>query len=425
MDKIIKVVIAGLGDRGLNAYGEYMIKHPNQYQIVGVADPIKSKIDKIRKSTSIDEKYCYKTAEEMFQEEKIADIAFICTQDSAHLKHSVLAMEAGYDLILEKPLGTTLDESMKIYEKSIELGRKVFVCHVLRYTRFYKKIKEIIMSGKLGEVVNISAKENVGYYHQAHSYIRGNWRRKDISSPMIVAKCCHDTDIVSWLIGKRCTQISSFGSLMYFNNNRAPRGASKRCLDGCNAKKDCPYDAEKIYITNEVSGIRHGNLWPARAITNKELTEENVMEALLKGPYGRCVYYCDNDVVDHQVVMMEFENGACATLTMCGVTAEIKRDITVNCSLGEIVGDMDEQTLTITKFGQKPRTVDLSENVESHVGHGGGDYWLMHDMYTYLIGKDINNPSITSIKDSIHGHSIAFRSEDSRINNGRVIKIDI
>jgi predicted dehydrogenase len=423
MSDILKVVIAGLGGRGLNAYGEYMINHPEQYQIIGIADPVESKIKKITDRIKLHNKYCFKTAEEMFTGEKIADIAFICTQDCDHLKHSILAMEAGYDLILEKPLGTTLEESQKIYDKSIELGRKVFVCHVLRYTRFYKKIKEIIMSNELGEVVNISATENVGYYHYAHSYIRGHWRRKDLSSPMIVAKCCHDTDIVSWLVGEKCTQISSFGSLMYFNNQNAPEGASKRCLNGCKSKKDCPYDAEKIYITNKISGIKHGNSWPSSAITNKDLTEENVMDALREGPYGRCVFHSDNDVVDHQIVMMEFENGACATLTMCGVTSEINREITVSCSLGVIKGNMDNQKLTINKFGQVPVIIDLSENVASHVGHGGGDYWLMNDMYTYLTGKDVNNPSITSIEDSMHGHTIAFKSEDSRINEGKVIKI--
>lgn len=424
MKKPIKAIIIGLGSRGFDAYGSYMIAHKEEYDIVGVADPVAAKRTRAKALIGLADDRCFEGAEAILEQPKFADIALICTQDSDHLAHSILAMEAGYDLILEKPIGISLEECDIIYEKSQLLNKKVFVCHVLRYTKFYKSLKEVIDSGDVGQVVNVTAKENVGYYHYAHSYVRGNWRNKALSSPMIVAKCCHDTDIISWLVGRKCQTISSTGSLMHFREENAPVDATHGCLNGCAVKEHCPYDAEKIYITGE-TGVHHTKGWPVSIVTDEALTEENVRKALKDGPYGRCVYFSDNDVVDHQIVWMSFEGGASASLTMCGPTGEINRDIVISCSLGEIKGDMEREEIIVTKFGEAPKVIDLSGTRadESHVGHGGGDFWLMHDIYEHLTGINVENPSITSIKDSVHGHKIAFLAEVSRMKQGQVLEV--
>ena len=278
-------------------------------------------------------------------------------------------------------------------------------------------------SGKLGEIRNISAHEDVGYFHQAHSFVRGNWRNSEETSPMILAKSCHDMDLLQWLMGQRCEYISSYGSLSHFRADKAPEGATEYCLGGCKCKDECPYDAEKIYITNKKTGVRdnHGG-WPCNALC-VDPTEENVYEAIKTGPYGRCVYHCDNDVVDHEVVDMEFENGATAVFTMTAFTKNTRRTIRVMGTLGELEGDSVKGTIEVKPFNSDEiETIDVSKQLVGHVGHAGGDTRLVDNIIDILRKDDLEH-NLTSIDASVHSHVMALAAEESRVNHGKSISI--
>ena len=338
MEKVITIAVAGYGLRG-QCYSQYTLEHPDTMKVVAVADIVREKVDAAKQLFNLPEQMCFDSAEQMLEQPKLADLMFICTQDRQHVPMALAALEKGYHVLLEKPISPELSECIELQKKAHEKNRVVTVCHVLRYSPFYQTVKQIMDSGKLGEIRNISAHEDVGYFHQAHSFVRGNWRNSEETSPMILAKSCHDMDLLQWLMGQRCEYISSYGSLSHFRADKAPEGATEYCLGGCKCKDECPYDAEKIYITNKKTGVRdnHGG-WPCNALC-VDPTEENVYEAIKTGPYGRCVYHCDNDVVDHEVVDMEFENGATAVFTMTAFTKNTRRTIRVMGTLGELEGD--------------------------------------------------------------------------------------
>ena len=293
---------------------------------------------------------------------------------------------------------------------------------MLRYTPFFQLIKQTIDSGRLGKIINIQALENVRYWHQAHSFVRGNWRRSDESSPMILAKCCHDLDYLVWLCGSRVERVSSFGSLNYFNPENAPEGAAARCMDGCLAKEKCPYDAEKVYITNKETGVRGGNKnWPVD-ILSENPNEEPMREAILKGPYGRCAFACDNDVVDNQIVNLEMENGAHLSLMMTAFTSIGGRTIKVMGTLGDMWGDMHRNILRICEFGKEPEIIDLGQPENDFNDHGGGDRGLLLSFLDYMEGKGPDN-TITTLEESVESHLAALAAEESRLKNGMPIEI--
>ena len=229
--KKITMVIAGLGGRGHDIYSNYGLEHPQDMQVVAVADPRQDRLDIVKREWGLDDSQCYNTAEELFAKERMADVAVIATQDQQHVAHAEAALRAGYHLLLEKPVAVDIEGCLEVLRMAQKYKRHVVVCHVLRYTPFYNTIKQYIDAGRIGDVVTIQAMEQVGYWHHAHSYVRGNWRRKEDSSPMILAKCCHDMDILIWLTGKRAQHVSSFGNNYLFNEAHAPEGAAMRCMD--------------------------------------------------------------------------------------------------------------------------------------------------------------------------------------------------
>ena len=369
MEKVITIAVAGYGLRG-QCYSQYTLEHPDAMKVVAVADIVREKVDAAKQLFNLPEQMCFDSAEQMLEQPKLADLMFICTQDRQHVPMALAALEKGYHVLLEKPISPELSECIELQKKAHEKNRVVTVCHVLRYSPFYQTVKQIMDSGKLGEIRNISAHEDVGYFHQAHSFVRGNWRSSEETSPMILAKSCHDMDLLQWLMGQRCEYISSYGSLSHFRADKAPEGATEYCLGGCKCKDECPYDAEKIYITNKKTGVRdnHGG-WPCNALC-VDPTEENVYEAIKTGPYGRCVYHCDNDVVDHEVVDMEFENGATAVFTMTAFTKNTRRTIRVMGTLGELEGDSVKGTIEV-----KPSMFPNSWSVMSVTREEIPDWW--------------------------------------------------
>ena len=398
--KPITAVILGAGSRGYS-YAEYAMEYPEQLQIVAIAEPRADRREILARELNVPESNCFASWQELLAQEKMADCAFVCTLDDDHTAPAIRAMELGYHLLLEKPMSNTESECRAIVEAAKKYRRKLAVCHVLRYTPFFMKLRELIDRGEIGEVTTINQIENVGYWHQAHSFVRGNWRTLRETSPMILQKSCHDMDIILWLMGKDCVRVQSFGSLRHFTTENAPEGAPERCLDGCPHGESCPYYAPKLYLDMSRTG------WPVDVITT-DLSEEGRRKALEEGPYGRCVYHCDNDVVDRQVVNLEFEGGAVATFTMTGLTADFSRQLKIFGTKGQIQADMGTKEIVLHRFGEEKQRVPVEEAAS---GHGGGDFGILRDFLKVL--RD-GGESRTSAEISLQSHLICFAAEKSR-----------
>ena len=420
----IKIAIAGCGSRGYHAYGKDFLTMADRVEIVAIAEPDSAKRARTQQAFSLTDSQCYTTAEELLQQERLADALVVATPDRQHVRQAIPALEKGYHLLLEKPISPELEDCQALVAVAEKTNRQVVVCHVLRYTPFFQKLKEILDSGVIGTVASLQAYEDVGYWHQAHSFVRGNWRNSKESSFMLLQKCCHDMDLYMWLLGTKANWVSSYGNLFHFHKENAPKGATTRCLDGCQSKEDCPFDAEKIYVTSPSTGVAHGKTgWPVNVVA-VEPTLESVTLALRQGPYGRCVYHCDNDVVDHQVVSMELDSGASFSFTMSGLTAHGNRYAKFMGTKGEITADMKSNTITIMPFGKEEQVVNLTLAEEDIQGHGGGDMGIVSDFITLLEGKEPAHSRLTTLETSTESHYIAFAAEESRLHNGKSIKVD-
>lgn len=421
MSKKMTVAILGLGSRGLQVYGEIIKKYDSIMEVTAVADLQPERLANAKEFFHLTDDVCFSSAEELFAKERLADAVFICTQDRDHVPQAKEALKKGYHILLEKPVSPSARDCAGLLNEAKKQERKVCVCHVLRYTPFYSTLKKMLVRGDIGRIINIQAREDVGFFHQAHSFVRGNWRNSEETSPMILAKCCHDMDLLVWLSDSSCRQVSSFGSLTWFKEENAPKGAARRCLDGCSIKEHCPYDAEKIYISNVDTGVRANNGWPANTFAVPP-TEENVRKELKTGPYGRCVYYCDNNVVDHQVVNLQMENDITVTFSMCAFSAKCSRMIKVMGTLGEIEGSIDENKIYYTPFGQETQVIDLTSFTDDFSGHGGGDVRMVKQFADYIMtGKKTD--SITDLDISLESHLIALAAEESRKMQGKSISI--
>lgn len=409
----MKFAIIGYGARGY-LYSQ-IIKELGS-DIAAVCDVNAERLDLAKNTTGIGDGALYNDTAAFLGKGKLADICIIATQDNQHREHAVSAMVTGYDLLLEKPIARNIEEIYDIYNTAKKYGRKVFICHVLRYAPFFNKIKEELSGGLYGKICTINLTENVAYWHQAHSFVRGNWADAQKTTPMIIAKCCHDIDLLAWYAGRNCVSVNSFGSLSYYNRKNAPEGSGERCLE-CAVKNDCPYDAEKFYITERFDkGLRQ---WPVDVVATSP-TREKLYEALRTGRYGRCVFKCDNSAVDHQVVNILFEDEITAHLTMTAFSEDCYRSIHIHCEKGEIFGSGRDNVLHCNIFGVSSKTIDTESARKDTYGHGGGDYNLIKDIiWAYGGGKGKN---LTSIENSLLSHFIGFAAEESRLSGGETVK---
>lgn len=423
MKKKITIAIAGLGSRGYDTYADIVQQFSDQLELTAIADIDPERVAQAASNYHIPENRCFSSAEQLLEEERLADVLFLCTQDRQHVPQAIPAIKKGYHLLLEKPISPNLEECLQLLHIAQQYQRHVVVCHVLRYTPLYGKLKELLDSGIIGEIMTVQAIENVGYFHQAHSFVRGNWRKEEETSPMILAKCCHDMDMLLWLTGKTCRAVSSFGALTHFRSDCAPKGAAKRCMDGCKAKADCPYDAEKIYITDPELGVANGHTgWPVNVL-DLHPTIESIQKAIQIGPYGRCVYYCDNDVVDHQVVNLDMTDGTTINFTMCGFTSENCRHTKIMGTLGEITANTETKVITVTRFGQKPEVIDIKAISTDLSGHGGGDIRMIKEFMELLLKDGKPSNRLTSLERSLESHFIALAAEESRLHGGCCIEM--
>ena len=400
----VKVIVIGAGSRGWGAYSSYGLKFPEELQVVGVAEPIPYRRERISKAFNIPEKYQFVTWEHVFEVPKFADALFITTPDELHYGPAMAGLEKGYDLLLEKVIAQTCDECNTILKLSEQKNAIVAVCHVLRYNAYFQQLKKLISEGEIGDVVSIQHLEPVEHIHMSHSFVRGNWGNSKKSNPMILSKSCHDTDILRWIIDKPCTRVSSFGSLKLFRIEMAPEGSTHRCTQGCKVERECPFSAQKIYLERR-GWLQHLKL--------EQVNEKTILRELNNGPYGRCVYRCDNDVVDHQVSNFEFDGGITASFSMEALTSYAGRRTLVFGTRGDIAGD--EKTLTLTKFATGKKTVwDASKKLKGS-GHGGGDHGLVHD---FVRAVGFKKPELLSstIQVSMASHLMGFQAEKSRLD---------
>lgn len=431
--KQITVAIAGLGSRGKDTYAQVAKLIPDKMKIVAVADIDEEKVRLAAEEFDISEENCFSSAEEMLERDQLADVMVIATQDRQHVGHAIPALRKGYHLLLEKPISPVLEECQELVRVAKECNRKVVVCHVLRYTPVYQKVKEILDAETIGNVVSIMALENVGWWHQAHSFVRGNWRNKELSSPMILQKCCHDMDLYLWLANKECKSLSSFGSTHLFKEECAPEGCALRCLEECEAKENCCFDAEKIYLEHHSKGYKSGNReWPLNVLVTGEVTEESLMEALKTGPYGRCVYHCDNNVVDHQVLNMVMTDGTTMSFTMCGFSADVSRYAKFMGTKGELIvnmngDDLERNVINVRLFDVKGTeySINVAELANDFSGHGGGDNAMVEEFIDVLSGVKEESPYVTSLEKSMESHYCALAAEESRVNGGKVVELDV
>ncbi|MFH0892527.1 MAG: Gfo/Idh/MocA family oxidoreductase [Candidatus Falkowbacteria bacterium] len=411
MNKKTSIVIIGAGSRGLG-YAEHIKNYGKNEEVVGVVDPDQERVVRVRiLFPEIKDGMIFDDWEKFVSKGKLSDAVVIATQDRMHKDPAIACAALGYHILLEKPMAPTAEDCQEIVFAAKENDVMFTVCHVLRYTKFFQKLREIISSKIIGDIVTVQHFEHVGYWHIAHSYVRGNWRNEQESSFMLLAKSCHDIDILRFLIGKPCRRVQSFGSLFHFRRENKPReaGSAMRCLD-CPRESECPYSAVKIYLRE---CFNKGNKrWPVSVLVNK-VTRENLLEALRVGPYGRCVYECDNDVVDHQVVNLEYEGGITAAFTMSGFNRG-GRETMIQGTHGSIYGNMADNKIIITDFlTEKTRSVKTKPLAPGF--HGGGDEGLIKDWLMALKTGD-RSKIITGPDESLETHLTTFLAERSRIN---------
>ncbi|MGV8026625.1 MAG: Gfo/Idh/MocA family protein [Anaerolineaceae bacterium] len=445
------VLLIGAGNRGSEIYSAWSLHHPDQLQITAIAEPVETRQTAIASKHAIPAERQFTSWEEALNQGQLADAAIICTQDQQHAAPALKALENGYDVLLEKPMANRLTDCVALVQAAEQHGKLLQIAHVLRYTDFFQRIYQAVNSGSLGQIITVSHRENVSAWHMAHSYVRGNWRRADESSPMILAKSCHDLDILYWILGNRAKTISSVGNLKHFKSENAPAGAPQRCLDSCPAATTCPFYAPALYMDLEpvyyglskaqnkvirlagkmmrrspgivraaakiIPPLRQITAyagWPRSVITDNPNDPASVYEALKSGPYGRCVYHCDNDVVDHQIVLMELENGVSVSFTMHGHSFEEGRTIRIDGSKATLLGKFgwDRSFIEIREHrGAKCQHFELPNNIEQE-GHGGGDATLIAHFVKALDG--VQDATLTDARSSLESHLMAFAAEQAR-----------
>ena len=416
----LTAAIVGAGHRSV-LYASLAKSHPEDLRIVAVADPDDVRRRNAAETYDIPPGRQFLTARELAGRPKLADVAINGTMDADHVPTTLPLLKAGYDVLLEKPICPTREELLTLVEVVRETDRKVMVCHVLRYAPFYVAIRERIAAGDIGDVVSITTAENVSYHHMAVGFVRGKWSRRETSNPMLMAKCCHDLDLLCWMkAGVAPSRVSSFGGIMHFRREMAPEGAGTRCLVDCSIEETCPYSARKHYLEQGLWGYY---AWECLEHLGEPTLEQKIESLKTDNPVGRCVWHCDNTVVDHQCVAVEFEDGSTATHTMTGGTAKPCRAIHVVGTRGEIQGTMEDGSLIVRHPDAREGHEYSEEVVDLNVSrdmHGGGDMRLVADFIRVVRGEPVSL-STTELSDSVNGHMIAFGADVAMLE-GRTVE---
>ena len=433
-DRPLRLAVIGAGSRGCDAYADYCLRHPQEARVVAVADPRPARRERMARRHEVPPEGLFESWEELLSGAQGFDGVLVTTPDRLHVEPALTVIDQGYDLLLEKPIAPDRDGVIRLAEAARRLQASVTICHVLRYTSFFSTIKRLVEEGRIGRLMSMQWSENIGYWHFAHSFVRGNWANSERSSPMILAKSCHDMDMLRWLAGASCSTVSSFGELSHFRPERAPDGAPDRCIDGCPVYENCPYNAVTFYV-DALAGY---DGWPV-AVISDDLSRDGRLRALREGPYGLCVYRCGNDVADHQESILRFANGVTATLNVCGTTAENTRTLKLMGSLGELRAHLDLGEIEIRRFAPEgevsgdeaageslpPRYRREVIAVPGGLGHAGGDDGLMRAFIDRVFRRragEALEDSLTSLEESLESHFMAFAAEEAR-TTGRVVHV--
>jgi predicted dehydrogenase len=402
---MVTLLIVGAGSRG-STFADWARRHPSEARVVAVAEPRAVYRDRLGDVHDVPSTHRFADWREAVAHGRVADAVVVATLDRDHTEPALAFAEQGYAMLIEKPLAPTEEECREIAGAVERAGIVAAVAHVMRYTPYTRALKRLLDDGAVGEVVSIDHLEPVGFLHQAHSYVRGNWRREDETGPMLLAKCCHDLDWLSYLVAAPCRAVSSFGSLAHFRRDRRPDGAGDRCVD-CAIEADCPFSARRLYLGMAERGETG---WPVDVVAWPP-TPDNVEQALRDGPYGRCVWACDNDVVDHQVVNLEYASGVTASLTMTAFTRMRARETRIFGTRGELYGNGD--TVEVHDFLTRETTMYDTTNGDDLGRHGGGDDGVMAD---FVAAAAAGDPALvpTSPAETLESHRIAFAAEASR-----------
>jgi predicted dehydrogenase len=400
-NKQVSIVAIGAGNR-TNKYLEYVKQHPDKAKLVGVVELNEIRRNKIAEKFCLEPSACFTDYHEFFRSSLKVDAVMICTPENMHYEPCMMAIEAGYHVLLEKPIAQTPEECIAIGEAARRKNVIVTVCHVLRYHPYFIKLKELACSGELGNIISINHRTAVGVDRAAHSFVRGPWRKESETNPMLISKCCHDIDFLLWLTKTRCRKLTSFGSLRWFKSTNAPEGSAHRCID-CQVESQCPFSAVDLYR------IRRD--WIANFdVPQGKNIDEVIEEELEQGLYGRCIYHCDNDVVDHQIVSMEMESEVTINFSMDIFTLEDHRATQICLTEGEIEGD--ETQIKVRRFRGGEETIYDFSDIKHKPFHAGADLDLMNDFIEAIQteGKYLR----TSIDLSVESHRICFEAERSR-----------
>jgi len=398
-------IIIGAGGRGKDAYAPY-IKDSGIMEIIGVAEPDDAKRNDFKTKYNIADDMCFNSYEDLFAKGKLADSVIICTQDRQHKEPAKMAMDCGYHILLEKPISPYEHEVRELERLALEYDKVFITAYVLRYTPFVEKLKELIKSGAIGDILTMQLNSNEGFWHHAHSFVRGQWNNSETSSPLIVAKSCHDLDLISYILESKCTSIASYGGNNHFTWDNAPGDdVPDRCTDGCPYADKCKYNAIQLYTRGKASYFVHK--------FETENSDEAIIEALKTNMYGRCVYRCDNNVCDQQVAAMTFENGATAVYTISAFSVENSRTLKIMGTEGEIGGYMEGGEIRLKRFD------DMSEVrykvLHDSTKHCGGDSGLIQEFAKLMEQEKIVND--TKVFQSM---KMAFAAEKSRLSDSKV-----
>jgi predicted dehydrogenase len=399
----LDAVLIGAGQRGHHVYGPWALDHPDRLRFVAVVDPDERRLARFGDAHRIAPDRRFASADALWKQPQLGAVSIVAGPDATHEETAIGSLLAGYHTLVEKPMATTLEGAARIAAVSRDHPERLHVAHVLRYTPFFLAVHDIVSSGRLGDLVTVLHRENVAAYHMAHSFVRGNWAMAERSAPMIVAKCCHDFDILVWNTRSPVRRLASTGALNHFQPSEAPAGATVRCTDGCPVE-GCPFDARTVYLNMSNRG------WPVHVITD-DLSRAGRLAALADGPYGRCVYHAGSNVVDHQVVVMELESGVSVTLTMHGHSDTEERTMRYDGTRATLRGRFGRtQEITIADHATGDvTTIPIPPPVG---GHGGGDHGLID---AFLRSVESGNSSHTPAHDAYESHLLAFTAEEARV----------
>jgi predicted dehydrogenase len=424
----VTAIVVGAGHRAL-LYASYARIRPEELKIVGVADPDPDRRRRAADQFGLAADQCFPSAAALADRERLADAIINGTGDFDHVATTVPLLDRGYHVLLEKPFAVSESEMDRLVAAASRNRREVVICHVLRHSPFYASVRQTLEDGILGDILNIQATEHVSYHHMSTSYVRGKRNRLAVSAPMLLAKSCHDVDLLVWMMGGQAPfRVGSFGSRMFFREDKAPQGAGTRCLTDCPIETDCLYSARKLYLDHPTRWKFY--VWDSLPGGPDASLEEKREALATTSPFGRCIWKCDNDVVDHQTVAIEFEGGATATLNMIGGCAKGSRKLHIIGTKGEIFGNFEDGRYGVRLVDPRPgreydeRVVDVKitgDMTGAQGGHGGGDLRLMADFCRLLRGE---RPSLstTTLADSVNGHRVCFRA-DLAMREGRIVSL--